>query len=292
MNSIKTYEFSPISNRNQKIHFISINDRIAKGGQYVLKPHRTNFFILIFITHGVTKHLVDFEVQEIKSGDFLILSPGQIHSFFQTNNSAGKIIAFTEDFLLHKSSYQFLSENSKILRELCFDPIFNLNDDINGKTGLLIELIQKELSNPYDEMQEGILQNHLSSLLLGLVRLKREHRNLNINKDKQFIFALQFKCLIEKYINKQWNVEAYAKEMNISTRSLQKITDIHYGKTPKAMIQEYLLLESKRMLIDPSLLIKEIAYELGFNDPTNFSKFFRKLTKTSPEAFRNAFLTK
>ena len=54
------------------------------------------------------------------------------------------------------------------------------------------------------------------------------------------------------------------------------------------MVQEFLLLESKRMLLDPSLQIKEIAYELGFNEPTNFTKFFKKFENTSPESFRKS----
>lgn len=288
MSEIKTFNFTPISNERQKIHIISFSERIRKGKEGVLKPHRTNFYILLFVTHGSSQHLVDFQIHKITKGDFLIIRPGQVHAFFPSEDSDGTIIAFTEDFLLHKSRYHFLSENSRLLSELSFGCLFSLADGKREKVDLLAQMIQQELSNSYDELQESILQNHLSSLLLCLLRIKRGDQHLSPENSKELLYALQFKNLIEKSCRKQSTVTQYAKELDISTRSLQKISELHFGKSPKAIIQEYILLESKRMLIDPTLKVKEIAYNLGFNEPTNFTKFFKKFTNISPEQFRKS----
>lgn len=286
MSIVKTFNFSPISNERQQIHTISFSERISKGKESVMRPHRTNFYILVFITHGFSQHLVDFQTYNIKEGDFFIIRPGQIHAFLPTNDCDGTIIAFTEDFLLHKSHYHFLSENSKLLGELSFSFLFHLADDKREKVYQLMHMIQQELANSYDALQENILQSHLSSLLLCLIRLKRGDNQSTPNYSKDFLYALQFKNLIEKSWGKQYTVTQYAQEIGISTRSLQKISEAHFGKSPKAMIQYCVLLESKRMLIDQSLQVKEIAYNLGFDEPTNFTKFFKKFTKISPEQFR------
>ncbi|TGN28016.1 helix-turn-helix domain-containing protein [Empedobacter tilapiae] len=288
MNKIKSFDFKPISNENQKIHIISFSERIRRGENAVLRQHRANFYILLFITSGESQHLVDFNVHKIKKGDFLIIRPGQVHAFFPSKNSDGTIIAFTEDFLLYKSHSHFFHNNSFFLNELIIDEPLYLNGDKREDIYSLIFMIQKELDIAYDDLQESILQNHLASLLLNLLRIKRGDYPLFPKKSKEFLYALQFKSLIEKSYKDQLTISEYAKKIGISIRNLQRISEAHFGKSPKLMVQEFLLLESKRMLLDPSLQIKEIAYELGFNEPTNFTKFFKKFEKTSPESFRKS----
>ncbi|MDM1295327.1 AraC family transcriptional regulator [Sphingobacterium sp. N143] len=288
MRQIETFNFTPISNERQKIHIISLSERLRKGKGSVVKPHRTNFYILFFVTQGVLKHLLDFQVCEIKQGDFLIIRPNQVHAFLPGFDSEGVIIAFAEDFLLHKSPHYFLSEISRFLNELSFDCPFHLDDDKREKVDLMIHMIKQELSNPYDTLQENLLQNHLSTLLLFLVRVIRGNFDYSTRKNRELLYALQFKRLVEVYVGKQSTVSYFAKELDISIRCLQKFCELHFGKSPKVIIQESLLMESKRMLIDPSLQIKQIAYKLGFNEPTNFTKFFKKYSKISPEQFRQS----
>ncbi|RKE57097.1 AraC family transcriptional regulator [Sphingobacterium detergens] len=288
MNKINTFDFTPISNNRQLIHTISFAERIEKGKESVLTPHRANFYILLFVTAGVSKHLIDFEVHPIEKGDFLIIRPGQVHAFFSTEGADGTIIAFTADFLLHKSDNEFISDVKRFLNELSYGCLFNIEVEKRQQVNALTEMIQQELSTTYDELQEGILQSYLSSLLLILLRIKRRDNYLPLKKSSDFHHALLFKGLLEKHYEKQYKVAQYAGKMGISIRNLQKLTERYFGKSPKTVIQEHLILESKRMLIDPSLQVKEIAYLLGFNEPTNFTKFFKKYTKLSPEQFRKS----
>ena len=60
-------------------------------------------------------------------------------------------------------------------------------------------------------------------------------------------------------------------------------------KTPKQIIDERIVLESKRLLVHSSMAIKEVAYELGYDEPTNFVKYFRKHTALTPSEFREQF---
>ncbi|TCD28709.1 helix-turn-helix domain-containing protein [Pedobacter psychrodurus] len=287
MSEIKTFNFTPISNERQQVHTISFSERIRRGKEGVLKPHRTNFYILLFVTEGSSHHLIDFKIHKIDKGDFFIIRPGQVHAFFQSKDLDGTIIAFTEEFLLNKSHYSFFSENSRLLKELSFGSPFHLHCD-QEKINVLTQMIQQELANVYNELQENILQNQISSLILYLLRIKRGSQNLSPKKSKESLYASQFKSLIERFHGKQYTVTQYANELGISVRSLQKISELHLGKQPKTVIQECLLLESKRMLVNPMLLVKEIAYDLGFREPTNFTKFFKKFAKMSPEQFRKS----
>lgn len=286
MGEIRTFEFRPISNERQQIHTISFSERIRKGGEGVLNPHRTNFYILLFVTRGCSRHMIDFEMLNIKAGDFFIIRPGQVHAFYPSENSDGTIIAFTEDFLLQRSDLRVLSENTEALSELSFGCVFSLRDVGRERINRHIQMIQQELCGDYDDLQESMLQKYLSSLLLGLLRIKRGNGQQFAENGKARLYALKFKCLIEKPCNLQSTVSEFAAEVGISKRSLQRVTELHFGKSPKMMIQESLLLDSKRMLIDPCRTVKEISYDLGFNEPTNFTRFFKKFTLMSPEQFR------
>lgn len=288
MGEIRTFEFRPISNKRQQIHTISFSERIRKGGEGVLNPHRTNFYILLFVTHGCSRHMIDFEVLDIRKGDFFIIRPGQVHAFYPSVDSDGTIIAFTEDFLLQRADLRILSENTEALSELSIGCHFSLRANGGERIDRHIQMIQQELCGAYDELQESILQKYLSSLLLGLLRIKRGDGHLFAESGKARLYAMKFKCLAEKRCKMQLTVSQFAAEVGISKRSLQRLTEVHFGKTPKLMIQESLLLESKRMLIDPSLTVKEISYDLGFNEPTNFTKFFKRFTCMSPEQFRKS----
>lgn len=288
-NEIKTFNFKPISNDRQQLYTISIAEYLQQ--EAVFHSHRLCFYTLLFVTQGSAVHLVDFQEYRVSKGDVLIIRPGQVHAFLEAGDVEGNIIAFTEEFLLHKSRFNFLPEHLKFLSELYFDFLFHLDADKRQMTDALICIIQQELSTPYDELQETMLQNHLSSLLLSLLRIKRAAgQQPSPQKSKELLYALEFRRLIEKSCRKQLTIPEYAQELGISIRALQKISQLYFGRTPKCVVQEFIVLESKRMLTDHSLQVKEIAYELGFDEQTNFTKFFKKFTGISPEQFRKSIL--
>ena len=77
--------------------------------------------------------------------------------------------------------------------------------------------------------------------------------------------------------------------MGITARRLQQAVAESVGKTPKQLIDDRLLLEAKRLLVYTNHSIKEIGFQLGFEEPTNFSRFFRKQAGHSPAEFRKPF---
>jgi AraC-like DNA-binding protein len=82
------------------------------------------------------------------------------------------------------------------------------------------------------------------------------------------------------------SVSGYASQMNVSEKRLTAATTKTVGKSPKTIIDERVMLEVKRLLIHTNLSIKEIGYDLGFEDPAYFIKYFRKHTGKTPIEFR------
>ncbi|HBX19135.1 MAG TPA: AraC family transcriptional regulator, partial [Porphyromonadaceae bacterium] len=94
---------------------------------------------------------------------------------------------------------------------------------------------------------------------------------------------------LEKHFHTQRTVRFYAGEIGITVKRLNQATTKIIGKSPKDIIINRIILESKRQLVFSNLNIKEIAYGLGCNEPTNFIKFFKKHCRATPCEFRERF---
>jgi AraC-like DNA-binding protein len=91
---------------------------------------------------------------------------------------------------------------------------------------------------------------------------------------------------VEKNFTKTRDAKAYAADLSISYKHLNDVSKEIVNSTAKSFIDNYVILEAKRMLVSTSLSVKEIAFELGFDEPTNFLKYFKKHTSITPVDFR------
>jgi AraC family transcriptional activator of pobA len=125
---------------------------------------------------------------------------------------------------------------------------------------------------------------------IELVR-HRQNRESPSNKDTQYTQERleEFLALIETHISTQKQVSQYADSLNLSTYQLNAIAKASLGKTCSELINEYIILESKRYLLATSNQITQIAYHLGYDDISYFIRFFKKHTGYSPETFRQNF---
>ncbi len=98
-----------------------------------------------------------------------------------------------------------------------------------------------------------------------------------------------FKDLLEKNYRKLKQVSNYAKKISVTEKRLNQATSKILDKSPKQMIDERVMLEAKRLLAHTTESVKEIGFNLGFDVPTNFIKYFRKHSNSTPVEFREQF---
>jgi AraC family transcriptional activator of pobA len=142
------------------------------------------------------------------------------------------------------------------------------------------------LQNEKDSLQTDILKNLLHNFLLLSEREKRKQNFIEIKKDANLDYVMVFKDLLETNYKTQKHVKYYAKEMIISEKRLNQATSKLFGKTPKELIDDRVMLEAKRVLAHTTESVKEICYYLGFEEPTNFIKYFKKHSVITPTEFR------
>lgn len=101
----------------------------------------------------------------------------------------------------------------------------------------------------------------------------------------------EFRHLLAAHFFQTRNAQRYAEMMNISYTHLNKIVKSVTGSTAKSFIDKFVILEIKRRLAVSGISVKELTYLMGFDEPTNFVKYFKKHTRKSPSRFRK-ILTK
>lgn len=248
------------------------------------KPHRLTFFALLIVTEGRGRHQIDLLNYEVIAGSVLKIAKGQVHSFQEDITYDGYLIIFTEEFVLKYFSKSSLNYISHLYNYHTSKPL--VNDPLHYHQFLDQIFFEWKQTNTY--AQKEILAKILELYLLRLERKIYGARPVIGNSRHQELF-LRFKNLVEVKFTATRNVKDYAEWLRISPKHLNEIVRSVTLNTAKTFIDEHVVLEAKRSMISDGHSLKEVAFKLGFDEVTNFSKFFKKRTGLTPKAFKSSF---
>jgi len=147
----------------------------------------------------------------------------------------------------------------------------------------------ESLTRLFEEYEKDyeLMHAYMAVCIYEIKKVMREN-SLDFYPAKAFSIAKQYNDLLASHIEKEQNLDFYAGILRITPNHLNKSVKSVTGKTALALLNETRLMEVKSRLKNTDLSICEIAYQLGFDDPSYFSRFFRKATGCSPAAFRKA----
>jgi AraC family transcriptional regulator, transcriptional activator of pobA len=168
------------------------------------------------------------------------------------------------------------------------DQLFiNLDDPARHKLKILLDVFTEEL-NTQDSIQNDMLIMLLKRLIIFITRLARNRYIVDpkLNDQRLDVFR-KFNLLVEKHFHHEHAVNYYAGLLNKSPKTLSNIFALYNNKTPQQIIRERIIIEAKRLLYYTNKSVKQITYELGFEDPAYFCNFFKKHTMLAPVEFRN-----
>ncbi len=283
----KTIPFSNQNNPKSQFDLIRLEDVLAR--QYKdhspLDQHRVEFYILILIEHGQGYHTIDFKDFECSTGSLLAIRKNQIHKFWKDNNLKGRLLMFTNDFLV--SYLEELEAHKTILlfNEFLGSPKLQLSKSDLTSIYNIVDRIEEEYLSVQDKHSMNIIRSELHIMITKLFRIKAREENTFFEKKhlQEFITLQQ---LIENNVCETTKVQDFASMMGVSSKTLNTITKSIVHKTAKGLIDEICIKQIKRLLINTRLSIKEVAYQSGFHETTNFYKYFKRHTHKTPEQFR------
>ncbi|WP_159086006.1 helix-turn-helix domain-containing protein [Flavobacterium faecale] len=243
-----------------------------------------DFYMLIVVTGGTGKHTVDFTDYTLEQGTILSIRKDQIHKFFK-NEVQGYVLLFTDTFLLHFFNEVEAIKSLQLFNELISSPKIQLNTTDFDTTQKLITEIEKEYYQIKDDHSMSVIGSLLHILFRKMYRIKSLD-NAIFSEKKYLSSFIHLQQLVENQCFKTKKVSDYASQMNISSKTVNNITNTVIHKSAKQFIDTILITQIKRLLINTTFSIKEIAFQAGFEETTNLYKFFKKNTLLTPEVFR------
>ncbi|NEM98967.1 AraC family transcriptional regulator [Pontibacter burrus] len=244
-------------------------------------PHRHDAYQLIFVQESKGgDNQIDFRRYEMMEGRVFLIGPGQAHQR-QSRQERGVLVFFSEAFL---QTTGITAHDALVLFGAVYQhPYLDLKPELQQIFLQLASLISLELQQPVPS--HAILSRYLFILLNYLLReCHVQIAKLTPARHSERLFRLS--SLIEEYYLEHKPVSFYAESLDITPKHLNSLCRQYLHTTVADMQNARLLLESKRLLYFSSLSVKEIAYQLGFEDDSYFVRFFRRLTGTTPLQFR------
>lgn len=281
---IQQYDFKPAP---YELEVKSLSPLWRQHELLLGSPHRINFYDIIWIQSGNPVYVVDFQRIEIEPGSLLFVNKNQVHFYESFNDCEGMVLLFTDNFFCKTTDDASFLSNTVLFNDLLHVPYIKIETG-DETIPQQFAAIQKELENTNDHLKHTILQNQVHNLLLYAERAYRKKGLVQINAGPDLELVLVFRDLVNRHFHMERSVAFYASRMMITEKRLQKITAQVFGKSPKAYLHDRIILEAKRLLLHSQSNSKSIAFELGFDEPTNFIKYFRKHTRMTPGEFRES----
>ncbi len=249
-------------------------------------PHRHDYFTILFVKRATGKHVVDYQTHYFAEKQVHFVSPGQVHQVNTPEKPEGWVITFSREFLVENNIPESFISNINLFRQFGESPPLVVDEETFGKLARIMSEMEDVL--PLDLHYRN---RALGSLLQLFLIYCSNSCNLNptqLDEENSGVCMLRnFKSLIEEHFHQWHKVSDYASEIPVSSKHLSYTAKSLTGKTAKELIQDRLTLEAKRLLMHTELNVKEIAYQLGFEEPLHFSGFFKKQTGQSPSDFRS-----
>ncbi len=166
-------------------------------------------------------------------------------------------------------------------------PIITIPKEQELKFDSLYNIFVDEFRTP-DKIQGDMLQMLLKRLIIIATRLAKTQLIVKKLDNDQIDVIRKFNVLVDEHYKTKRKVSDYAELLFKSPKTLSNLFGMYNQKSPQQLIQERIALEARRLLRFTDMQNQEIAYELGFNDPSHFSRFFKKMTNCSPTGFRDS----
>jgi AraC-like DNA-binding protein len=281
---IKTYHFLPFKYGSELLLDIG---RIETLKNYVLDStlHQLSFYEIIFITEGSGTLALDENKVSIRPQIIIFTSPGQVRRWEIEQQVKGYTLFFEKDFLHLFFSDELFLYRFQYFHQYTHPAEIKIDEAPFRKC---LHLVQ-EIEHEFGQIQND--SNHVirSILYQLLIILNRYYAGVYNVQPDTYVHAdfYRFRSLLEKKFLEDQTVEAYTRMLNISPGFLNKICRQFSGLSAQQMIHHKLVSEIKKQL-HQNKSAKEISYELGFSDPSNFNRFFKKITHITPQQYRKS----
>ncbi len=271
-----------IRNNNTGAIFKIIANNSQFGGLYGERKEGSLFTIAW--NNGKSQSInVDGENYNFPSDSMTTLTASQNFSF---ENS--------EDIIAWQFNRDFYCIVDHDIEVSCAGLIFYGSTDqlvitLDEKEKAKIELLHRVFKDEFEEqdnLQEDMIRMLLKRLIIKVTRLYKIQTNISSVATEDLDLVRQYNLLVERHYKEWHQVQDYAMQLNKSPKTLSNLFSKFSNKSPLKIIHDRLILEAKRLLIYTDNSVKEIAYDIGFQEVPPFNRLFKKIAGETPSDFR------
>ena len=250
---------------------------------YKNKVHRDEHYLFLFIDAAEALMTVDFEEMRLTGNAILYIRPGQVHFVSSMRTAKGWMLAI--DPMLVERDYKNTFEGQFHTQK----PI-GLDASTSARISETARLLHAARQANQTTFGNGIILN-LANALIGMIaeQYADSRESLPQHQSRSALITHQFKKLLSENFKTVKSPTQYAKALNYSLSHLNESVKTITGFSVSYWIHRQVVLEAKRLLCYTNMDVKEIAFLLGYEDHTYFSRLFSKVAEVSPGTFRRKF---
>ncbi|MEO7309400.1 MAG: helix-turn-helix domain-containing protein [Chitinophagaceae bacterium] len=250
---------------------------------------RLNYYSILLVTEGQGKLKADFATYDFTGNILLCFSPFQPFMIESEKAIKGISINFHPDFFCIHKHQKEVACNGVLFNDIYKPPFVILEQKDMDGFQVIIEQMRIEMQS-LALAQYELLVSYLKIFLITASRLKVNNSpqaKQDLAGTKEPFILQTLKDAVEQHFKTKHTASDYASLLNISPKALAKMTRTHFNKTLTNIISERIIIEAKRELYLTNKTVKEIAYELGYEDEHYFSRFFKTNADISPQFYRD-----
>ncbi|MBT1704097.1 helix-turn-helix domain-containing protein [Chryseosolibacter indicus] len=234
---------------------------------------------------------VDFAAYETRQPSLFFVAPNQFLKIDKFGSEVGYLIFYNRDFYCIQIHDNEVACDGLLFNNINNMPLVNVTKEEVAFINYLFQQMEDEFKLG-DTSLEEMIRTYLKQLLIKATRLwKKQHLEKSVveqNNDVEFF--RKFTLLVDAHYKKKHSVADYADVLAMAPKTVTHKFKRMKLPQPNEVIKNRIILEAKRLLVHTTMTAKEIAHELGYEDPAYFSRQFQVKTGESPSGFRTKYL--
>jgi AraC family transcriptional activator of pobA len=248
---------------------------------------RNNYFTIIIITSGEGLAKVDLCEYSFKENTLFAFYPYQPFMLASEGVLTGISIQFHHDFFCIYRHHKEIASNGILFNNVYQRPFIFLDENNKQTLMNIVREIVNELKMEALRKDE-VLVSYLKIFLVFATRIKLDQQPIEVkSNEKQLLIIQNLRNAIEENFRTKHSASEYADMLHVTPVVLARAAKNHFNMTLSDLITERIIVEAKRELYLTDKTVKEIAYELGYEDEYYFSRVFKGKTDISPQLYRD-----
>jgi AraC-like DNA-binding protein len=268
------------------VELMTLSELLARvSARHLVETERVDFFMVLVATTGRGEHLVDFERLGLRTGHVVFVRPGQVQQWQPANGLEADLLLI-DPAVVQPTASTSQQGTMALLRLEDWAVHFKMDVDGLAAWKSLSAMLRRELDQPVlDQLSAAMAHELLVCLLLSI---SRSATGLATASTVQATLVRRLRRELEGLVHTRPSVAMLAHRLRVSTSTLTRTCKDVLGHSAKDEVDRRVALEAQRLLVHSTSTSVAIGELLGFSEPTNFVKFFRRRVGTTPEAFRQA----